>query len=542
MDARPNLTIGGSGATFYVAAGGSDANPCTRAAPCRSFNRGYEVASPGDTVIVQAGSYGDFTLNSPSKSSGSCDGYTRGASLDGCVSFVGTGNVTLGSIYMESNYVRLKDMTTFDIYVRPVGCTNVPPKTNMVFENLRIHYLNLNNVDHVGILGSEIGRGGVHGTVVQLADCGQGPSHGPNHLRFDGVWIHDAISDISAAQGAHLECFQGQLPIPQLTIRNSKFTNCAQWDMNVSGDNLLIENNQFGKTCSEQLPVSQGGKCDPGASWLTGCGVSSSNVTVRFNSFAEGIVQASGGCQYGGTNRYYGNVWNWSATCSWQGQFNLKFDYNVSNQGSKCGRHDRIAPTGFKSPDAPDYDFSLVPGSAAIGLVPASEGHPATDYEGDPRPIRSNADAGADQQDPAHLSLGRSIGKMKIGRPVSEVTAVYGAGRRGKVSLGGRTFEKLTFRLHGGLVWAIVERGTVVGLGTTSPYYTTENGLGVRADAALLRPWTKKVWVGCQKAFRREFGGVAVYVGLPAGKSGKKIGSLWMIKNSYDSGRCKSAS
>ena len=38
------------------------ANPCSQAQPCRSFDRGYHVASPGQVVEAAAGSYGDQTV------------------------------------------------------------------------------------------------------------------------------------------------------------------------------------------------------------------------------------------------------------------------------------------------------------------------------------------------------------------------------------------------------------------------------------------------------------------------------------------------
>jgi hypothetical protein len=45
-------------ASVYLSATGSDANPCTQAAPCRTFQRGYNVATPGSTVSVACGAYG----------------------------------------------------------------------------------------------------------------------------------------------------------------------------------------------------------------------------------------------------------------------------------------------------------------------------------------------------------------------------------------------------------------------------------------------------------------------------------------------------
>ena len=53
-DAEPPVVIT---AYYYVDPGGSDENPCTEAAPCRSLQRGYEVASDDQGIAVRAGHY-----------------------------------------------------------------------------------------------------------------------------------------------------------------------------------------------------------------------------------------------------------------------------------------------------------------------------------------------------------------------------------------------------------------------------------------------------------------------------------------------------
>src|SRR5690348_12198480 len=50
-------------ATLHLAPGGDDGNPCTAAAPCRSFDRGYHAAAPGDLVVVAPGSSGPQKIN-----------------------------------------------------------------------------------------------------------------------------------------------------------------------------------------------------------------------------------------------------------------------------------------------------------------------------------------------------------------------------------------------------------------------------------------------------------------------------------------------
>jgi nitrous oxidase accessory protein NosD len=50
-------TAAASGATLYVATTGSDAAACSQAAPCLTINHAVNVAAPGSTVVVEAGTY-----------------------------------------------------------------------------------------------------------------------------------------------------------------------------------------------------------------------------------------------------------------------------------------------------------------------------------------------------------------------------------------------------------------------------------------------------------------------------------------------------
>ena len=45
------------GAEFHVAVNGADANPGTRQAPLRTVQRAADLAQPGDTITVHAGTY-----------------------------------------------------------------------------------------------------------------------------------------------------------------------------------------------------------------------------------------------------------------------------------------------------------------------------------------------------------------------------------------------------------------------------------------------------------------------------------------------------
>src|SRR5205823_1579149 len=62
ITASTTACSGGTGASVFLSPSGSDSNSCTQASPCRSFDRGYHVAQPGQIVQLAAGSYGSQDL------------------------------------------------------------------------------------------------------------------------------------------------------------------------------------------------------------------------------------------------------------------------------------------------------------------------------------------------------------------------------------------------------------------------------------------------------------------------------------------------
>jgi len=67
-DPSPVYTLG-TGANYYVAPSGSDANPCTAAAPCYTMQRVSQLMSPGDNAHFAAGNYTwSYSSNKATKS------------------------------------------------------------------------------------------------------------------------------------------------------------------------------------------------------------------------------------------------------------------------------------------------------------------------------------------------------------------------------------------------------------------------------------------------------------------------------------------
>lgn len=60
--ATAELRAAAAPADLYVAPSGLDTAACTQAAPCKTFDRAYHLAQPGQVVEVAAGSYGSQTM------------------------------------------------------------------------------------------------------------------------------------------------------------------------------------------------------------------------------------------------------------------------------------------------------------------------------------------------------------------------------------------------------------------------------------------------------------------------------------------------
>ncbi len=294
-----------------------------------------------------------------------------------------------------ANYLRVADVNVSNAFIQPGACANVSRATNIVLQNVSGAYMATGNVDHVGILGGS--WGGTQGTPVQMADCGLGGAHRTAFVRFDGVNFHDAIE---VGTGAHLECLQSFTGgTEHAIIRNSKFTNCAQWD--ISGDflfSLLVENNQMSEPCSGQSqPPCKGGIRAPISLKCADAG----NVTVRFNSMRGGLIFFEA-CSLKGTNRFYGNATDWpisQSECDGLTSNGFQFSYNVFGSGGvACGQNAVVAGNQWVNAAHSTYNFHLLSCSvASANFVPTSVagGYPATDYAGVARPKGAKLDAGA---------------------------------------------------------------------------------------------------------------------------------------------------
>jgi hypothetical protein len=350
-----------SGASVFLSPSGSDSSACTQSAPCRSFGRGYAIAQLGQTVEVAGGSYGD-------------QGFSGSKSGSGVVTFrpasgaaVSTGDMSLNG----QNHIEFQNMTIDNWYAKYVS--------DITFRNINQRFFFVRVSSNVRILGGSVGpsQDGTSPTIGNYA--GESPS---TNITVEGVLFHDIGRQ--NAPGAHVECLFLQ-EASGVVIRNNKFTRCDIMDLYVSpvqggitASNVTVENNWFDQPTDGgyyAFNIHPDGSAPP------------SNFTFRYNSVAGSIYL------YDGFN--YSNVVIDSnigriALC---GQSGISYRYNVwTNQ--KCGTTDKVAAAGFTNEAG--FDLHLTSASAAINAGnPAA--YPATDIDGQGRPVGGAPDAGSDE-------------------------------------------------------------------------------------------------------------------------------------------------
>ena len=137
--------------TYYVAPSGSDTNNGTKSQPWKTFGRANQLVSPGDTVIVRAGTYtGDLTLNR----GGAAGRYvTYTSETIGGANIRGTG---YSAVHVTANYIRI---IGFDIVAKGAHGIDAESVHHVVFSKNIAHDcggsgISANKTDYVTIDGN----------------------------------------------------------------------------------------------------------------------------------------------------------------------------------------------------------------------------------------------------------------------------------------------------------------------------------------------------------------------------------------------------
>jgi chitodextrinase len=233
----------------YLSPSGSDANSCTQASPCRSFQRGYERANPGQTVFLAAGDYGSQDMRRSAAKTSSDDVVIEpapGATVTVKGLRLGSGTANSGPEHLTIRNIR--DSRS------PQGEFQFVGVNDITVENLDAANFYTNFSSNLTI------RGGDWGPCTVPGPCGNSKldvETGSNIL-VENALFHDYR--IVPWSGEHFECmivFGGR----NLTIRGNTFRDCEFYDIFLqhpvwagsrfdgrAPESILIENNSFDVT------------------------------------------------------------------------------------------------------------------------------------------------------------------------------------------------------------------------------------------------------------------------------------------------------
>jgi chitodextrinase len=342
--------LGSSAASLWVAPGGRSS--CVRAAVpvgyaaalaggnvCDSGPSAYVRAQPGDTVLVQGGTYTsswNFTPQiSKQGAAGSCNyNYGGTANLSGCVSFVpapgqsvsfqvagtNTAAIRICANFVSIRGVTINQTTSTDQYGDQVSNSSVSVgagDSSCMPGGAAPHDIYLSNINYGGQASAVGGASNVWfvgGTATGATNLdwqmggqgGNGATGYVNHNGVVGMTFQGGSFLATDPAHHHMECIHDIPGSDHIVIASSQFLSCPVESVFFQGSsqtNILVENNYF----------INGGplKFD-----CTTNGCINQNITVRYNTFQGATLLLQNACNKNGTcsgatidnNLVYGNV------------------------------------------------------------------------------------------------------------------------------------------------------------------------------------------------------------------------------------------
>lgn len=375
-------------ASRFVSPGGSDSATCGASDPCRSFDRAYRVAQPGQVVEVAGGTYPTQRIeHDPSKTS-SADVYFRPK--------VGDAVKVAGDIDVYGSHVTVMAMQAEDTDIPYDGPADV---SDVTFWAMDGRNFTIDSGQDVNVIGGDYGPASSCGGAYGGGNNGirmNRPGVMPSDILIWGVDIHDVQSyDLDAC---HIECLivgAGE----NIIVRSSRFWNCSIFDIflqpfNGAISDVTLENNWFA------APTDPNGNVNSGRAVEFSGGGPWQNLLIRHNS-ANTAINLNDGApnpQYVNTS-VIGNIAIRSTPPCFSAQ-GVVYRDNVWQQGA-CDPSDRslggAALPFVRVSDHADLDYHLT-GGVAVDLVQASVSNLADDIDGDPRPEGAALDAGSDER------------------------------------------------------------------------------------------------------------------------------------------------
>jgi hypothetical protein len=380
------LTVPASATTYYVSTSGSDSNPCTQTAKCQSFNRAYQVARAGDTVLVAAGTYGGQSFSKNANISGA---YSVTPHATDVVFRPEGGAVTVGALQFGTNGTTPEHITIEDMWNS--ADTNLPRAAC-------VHFVKTTHRSRSIYLGP-----GTSYVSFQKIDAGAHNDadgidvYGAHHVLLEDSVIHDVNT---VTDGAHPDGFAtcgascGVAPVHDITLRRNKFYRNACINYRGDGDDgagIVIENNFFGNSVD-----FLGGNCGQSVQ------IHGNGVVVRYNTI-NGNIQHLGSGE--GNNQYWtGNIVT-GVIGSYEGcpgTSGTVAEYNVwnSSNSTTCGAgatNLRVSSFTGWFVNASSGDLHLTSSASTAVGAGNSRTYPSTDIDGYARPFGGSVDAGASE-------------------------------------------------------------------------------------------------------------------------------------------------
>jgi hypothetical protein len=372
--------------TLRVSPGGSDSNPCTRTAPCLTFDRAYRVAKAGQVIEVSTGSYPKQVVTARERSASKSFVLFRAAA---------GATVKVASLENLASRVEYRNMRIESFY--NFGF-NGGTQNGVVFRNIDANTFCIGGGQNISVIGGDVGPSLSSSATGQQQPCvakfpGQS-SPAPRNVLIERVDFHDH----SHADGRHTECLQVG-GVTRLLIRRNTFHRCAQtasvhitrYDAAWPSRNVIIENNFFlsnRRASSEPLGNIQYSRSEPG-------------LVIRYNSFAGSggysiLATFDGRAPASPSARIYGNA-AYQPGHSQPDRYGpcdrlAVYSHNVW-RGAQCSPTDVNADPGFLSLT----NLHLRRRSPAIDRGDSAR-FPRKDIDGNRRPVGRAPDSGADER------------------------------------------------------------------------------------------------------------------------------------------------
>jgi hypothetical protein len=355
--------------SVFVSASGSDSNLCTQLAPCKTFQRAYNVAQPGQVVEVAGGTYPTQTINGSKAAPGVVFQPASGAS------------VYVDEFLIYASNMELRSFSTS--YWETHASSN-----NVTIRNVDTGPFIIYGSSNVSVIGGDVGPSYGNGNPTNDSFITyENGTTAPHNILIDGTYFHDFKLGYVGDHGQCLMVVGGV----GITIRDSRFQRCdiysiffTQWAGPQPPSNVLLENNFFDKSTNYGSYT----QCCTYYSVQFASHMSSyTNITVRNNSARQDFS-----FENGPPVRNVDVIANVAPnhTCV----DGIVYAYNVWS-GRRCARSDRRAANGFV--DAARLNLHLKARAAAVNHGDPSS-FPRRDIDGQRRPQGKAVDAGADER------------------------------------------------------------------------------------------------------------------------------------------------